>query len=284
MRKNKNNKHFIIIWAATWQNQQCGCVASEDWDQPGHPPSLIRVFAVRMKKPWVLSYPLSAPISYPLSGCQSIRPVWGCPVWSETSLGAHSFCWFCPVVAHFYFTMATAIFQNLSYEKGTNNYFGWWLWPCMFKWRSKRFLCPVASARQEHRAFRFSVQVKIFGQGRISRAINGKKLIFHMRIYLYETSRNIQEPWPHDLYFMVHWLRTWARLSRLRFLSKVESQDLLMIFHMRMYLYETSRKYKSHELLTSISRTSDFSWFSMVNIFVTSRFFSYTDGSKLIFY
>ena len=29
-------------------------------DQPGHLPSLIRVFAVRMKKPWVLSYPLSA--------------------------------------------------------------------------------------------------------------------------------------------------------------------------------------------------------------------------------
>ena len=33
---------------------------SEDWDQPGHLPSLIRVFAVRMKKAWVLSYPLSA--------------------------------------------------------------------------------------------------------------------------------------------------------------------------------------------------------------------------------
>ena len=33
---------------------------SEDSDQPGHPPSLIRVFAVRMKKTWVLSYPLSA--------------------------------------------------------------------------------------------------------------------------------------------------------------------------------------------------------------------------------
>ena len=29
-------------------------------DQPGHLPSLIRVFAVRMKRPWVLSYPLSA--------------------------------------------------------------------------------------------------------------------------------------------------------------------------------------------------------------------------------
>ena len=36
------------------------CASSEDSDQPGHPPSLIRVFAVCMKKPWVLSYPLSA--------------------------------------------------------------------------------------------------------------------------------------------------------------------------------------------------------------------------------
>ena len=49
-----------IIWATTWQNQQNGCAPSEDSDQPGHPPSLIRVFAVRMKKAWVLSYPLSA--------------------------------------------------------------------------------------------------------------------------------------------------------------------------------------------------------------------------------
>ena len=48
------------IWAATWQNQQNGCAPSEDSDQPGHPPRLIRVFAVRMKKAWVLSYPLSA--------------------------------------------------------------------------------------------------------------------------------------------------------------------------------------------------------------------------------
>ena len=33
---------------------------SKDSDQPGHPPSLIGVFPVRMKKAWVLSYPLSA--------------------------------------------------------------------------------------------------------------------------------------------------------------------------------------------------------------------------------
>ena len=91
-------KHIVIfllaccnpIWATSWQNQQngmcahvCPCAPSEDSGQPGHPPSLIRVFAVRMKKAWVLSYPLS-----------------GWPGWSESSLGAHSFCWFCHKAAH----------------------------------------------------------------------------------------------------------------------------------------------------------------------------------------
>ena len=35
------------------------CAHSKDSDQPGHPPTLIRVFTVRMKKACVLSYPLS---------------------------------------------------------------------------------------------------------------------------------------------------------------------------------------------------------------------------------
>ena len=52
--------YYDVKWAATWQNQQNECAPSEDSDQPGHPPSLIRVFAVCMKKAWVLSYPLSA--------------------------------------------------------------------------------------------------------------------------------------------------------------------------------------------------------------------------------
>ena len=51
---------FDDKWAATWQNQQNGCAPSEESDQSGHPPSLIRVFAVRMKKHWILSYPVSA--------------------------------------------------------------------------------------------------------------------------------------------------------------------------------------------------------------------------------
>ena len=55
-----------------------------------------RVFAVRMKKAWVLSYPLSAQ--------RKLIRLGGCPGWSESSLGAHSFCWFCHVVAHKCFT------------------------------------------------------------------------------------------------------------------------------------------------------------------------------------
>ena len=66
---------------------------------------------------------------------------------------------------------------------------------------------PAASARRGHRAFGLCIhtcvrpyvrpsvdQVNIFVQGRISRPIDGSKLIFHMRMYLYETNRNIQQP------------------------------------------------------------------------------------------
>ena len=37
----------LVLWATTWQNQQNECVPSDGSDQPGHPPSLIRVFVVR---------------------------------------------------------------------------------------------------------------------------------------------------------------------------------------------------------------------------------------------
>ena len=42
------------------KTNKMACAPSEDSDHPGHPPSLIRVFVVHMKKFWVLSYPLSA--------------------------------------------------------------------------------------------------------------------------------------------------------------------------------------------------------------------------------
>ena len=77
--------------AVTLQNQQNDCAPSEDSNQPGHQPSLIRVFVVRMKKPWVLRYPLSSR--------KTLIRLGGCPSWSESSLGADTFCWFCSVVA-----------------------------------------------------------------------------------------------------------------------------------------------------------------------------------------
>ena len=58
------------------------CAPSKDSDQPGHLPSLIRVFAVRMKKAWVLYYPLTAQ--------QRLIRLGRCPGWSESSLGAHA--------------------------------------------------------------------------------------------------------------------------------------------------------------------------------------------------
>ena len=92
--------------AATWQNQQSECAPCEDSDQPGHPSSLIRVFAVHMKKPWALSYPLIAQ--------QRLIRLGGCPGWSESSLGAHSLCWFCHVVAQI------NVLTNASSEVWTN--------------------------------------------------------------------------------------------------------------------------------------------------------------------
>ena len=80
------------IGAALLQNQQNDCAPSQDSDQPGHPPSLIRVFTVCMKKAWVLSNPLSAQ--------WRLLRLGGCPAWSESSLNTQSFCWFSHKAAH----------------------------------------------------------------------------------------------------------------------------------------------------------------------------------------
>ena len=52
------------VWKKTSEplhdkTNKMACAPSEDSDQPGHLPSLIRVFALRTKKAWALSYPLS---------------------------------------------------------------------------------------------------------------------------------------------------------------------------------------------------------------------------------
>ena len=60
------------------------CAPSEDSDQPGHPPSLIRVFAVRMKKACVLSYPLMPRLIWVFTGrtCHFMVLSWGGSPWS----------------------------------------------------------------------------------------------------------------------------------------------------------------------------------------------------------
>ena len=70
------------------------CAPSEDSDQPGHPPSLIKVFAVRMKKALAISYPLSAQ-----------RRLWSDRTDAQADLSLRwvhvPFCWFCHKAAQY---------------------------------------------------------------------------------------------------------------------------------------------------------------------------------------
>ena len=63
------------------------CTPGDDSDEPGRPPSLIRVSADRMNK---LPIERLAKTLIRLNGCSG---------WSESSLGSHSDCWFCPGAA-----------------------------------------------------------------------------------------------------------------------------------------------------------------------------------------
>ena len=64
------------------KSNRMACAPSENSDQLGHLPSLIRVFAVCMKKARILSYPLSA--QWRLSDWADAQAD------SESSLGAHA--------------------------------------------------------------------------------------------------------------------------------------------------------------------------------------------------
>ena len=82
-----------FIWAKTYKMT---CAPIEDSDQPGHPPCLIRVFAVHMKKVGVLSYPF----------CVQQR-LWSDWADAQADLSLHwaymPFCRFCHALAHLYF-------------------------------------------------------------------------------------------------------------------------------------------------------------------------------------
>ena len=53
-----NNHLYVVNEPQHDKTNKMTCAPSEESDQPGHPPSLIRIFTVSMKKIWIISYPL----------------------------------------------------------------------------------------------------------------------------------------------------------------------------------------------------------------------------------
>ena len=101
----------IILEPPHDKTNKMACAPSEDSNQTGHSHSLIRVFAVHMKKAWALSYPLSAQ-----------RRLWS--DWADAQIDlslrwAHMpFCWFCHEAAHFvstYFACDRVSLDRLVY-------------------------------------------------------------------------------------------------------------------------------------------------------------------------
>ena len=74
------------------KTNKMACAPSKDSDQPRHLPNLIQVFAVRMKKTWVLSYPLSTQ--------QRLWSDWADAMADPSLRWVQSFCWFCHEMAH----------------------------------------------------------------------------------------------------------------------------------------------------------------------------------------
>ena len=93
----------------------------------------------------------------------------------------------------------------------------------------------------------------------------------------------------HDLYFTDHWLRTLARWSRLRFLSKLESQDLLMVaswYFIWLSLWDMQEYTRALASWPIFHRplTSDFVQIIKVKIFVQGKISRPIYASKLIFH
>ena len=109
------------VWAAAQQNQQNECAPSKDSDQPGRPPSLIRALAVRLRKAWILSYPLSGQ-----------RRLWSDWADAQADLSlrrAHMpFCWFCQEAAQIINTIMPLILgqtgKNMSTQIKEQSYQG----------------------------------------------------------------------------------------------------------------------------------------------------------------
>ena len=101
----------------TRQNQQSQCAPCQDSDQPGNLPSLIRDAQVDQSLRCLYEESLGPQLPTERTVKTLIR-LGECPGWSESLLGAHSFCWFCHVVAQkvlwHVLHQTITIFQNQS--------------------------------------------------------------------------------------------------------------------------------------------------------------------------
>ena len=94
------------------------CAPSEDSDQPGHPPSLNIVFAVRLKKARILRYPLSAQ--------QILWSAWASD-WADAQADLSlrwaqmPVCWLCHDAAHLF--RLSILFARLCGFKPCSGYF-----------------------------------------------------------------------------------------------------------------------------------------------------------------
>ena len=87
----------ICKWAASWQNQQNGMCAQRRLRSAWASDQSAQSLRCPHEKARVLSYLLSAQ--------RRLIRLGGCPGWSESSLGAQSFCWFCHEVTQMVVTM-----------------------------------------------------------------------------------------------------------------------------------------------------------------------------------
>ena len=135
------DQFYCVIWSNSKQDATnepphdktniLACAPSEDSDQPGHPPSLIRVFTVQMKKAWVLSYPLSVQ--------QRLWSDWADAQADLSLCWAHMpFCLFCHDAAQIKTVFAWDCSYSYSRNRTCNSHdqgllfflFGWLCWLC----------------------------------------------------------------------------------------------------------------------------------------------------------
>ena len=130
------------------------CAPIKDSDQPMHSPSLIRIFAVSMKKHWALNYLLSAQWR-----------LWSDWADAQADLSFHwahtPFCWFCFVAAHVFWMKPETrrdIFRfpgNLIIAHWSIDveYFCWVLFVlfCIIhSWSSRCVVLPLNWAKKSH--------------------------------------------------------------------------------------------------------------------------------------